>query len=88
MVLWTIFVQRYDDTTVVESFEIDNQENFSSLRNKVAQAFNYTFNDLLITGKEEYNGSFNSKKLSEISGLCDQCTLFTIYQVGGGTIIF
>lgn len=88
MTILNIFVQKYDDRTVIECFEIDDQETFSSLRKKVAEKFNYNFNDLLIIGKVEYNGDYNSKKISEISGISDQCTLFASYQVGGGAIIF
>lgn len=88
MVILNILVQSYNDFTQVESFQIDDQETFSSFRNKVANAFNINFNDLLIVGRVEYNGSFNSKKISEISGISDQCTLFAVYQVGGGAIIF
>ena len=65
MVLWTIYVQRYD-TNEVEDFEIDSNETFSALRRKVANAMNVSFNALLLVGKNEYNGSYNSKKLSKI----------------------
>ena len=83
MVLWTIFVHNYE-TNDTEVIEIDNSETFSALRAKVSNAMNVPFNDLLITGLEEYNGSFNSKKLSEISGLSDNCALYAVYSVGGG----
>ncbi len=88
MTILNIFVQNYYDLTEIESFEIDDQETFSSLRNKVANAFKINFNDLLIIGKAEYNYNYNSKKISEISGIYDQCTLFAVFQVGGGAIIF
>lgn len=86
MVLWTIFVHNYE-TNDIEIIEIDNGETFSALRKKVSNALNVPFNDVLITGREEYNGSFNSKKISEISGLSDNCSLYAVYQVGGGIII-
>ena len=86
MTILNIFVQNYDDFTAVECFEIDDQEPFISLRKKVAEKFNYNFNDLLIIGGVEYNGSYNSKKISEISGIYDQCTLLAKYEVGGGAI--
>lgn len=88
MVILNIFVQKYDDKSIVESFEIDDQETFGSFRNKVAEKFNYNVIDLLLVGQQEYNGSFNSKKISEISGIKDQCTLFAVDHVGGGAIIF
>ena len=83
--VFVVFVRYYDDFTV-ECFEIDDQEPFISLRKKVAEKFNYNFNDLLIIGGVEYNGSYNSKKISEISGIYDQCTLLAKYEVGGGAI--
>jgi len=83
MVLWQIFVHNYE-TNDIEVIEIDNNETFSTLRTKVSNAMNVPFNDLLITGREEYNGSFNSKKLSEIPGISDGCGLYAVYSVGGG----
>ena len=83
MVLWTIYVLPTEESEV-KAIEIDSEQKFSAFRTKVSNAINVNFNDLLITGKEEYNASFNSKKLSEINGIYDQCTLFAVYQVGGG----
>ena len=77
MVLWTIYVCGFkaNDIYVIE---IDNSETFSALRTKVSKLMNVPFNDVMITGKEEYDGRFNSKKLSEISGISDDCSLYAM----------
>ena len=84
MVLLTIYVQSFEDVTRLETFEIDNGETFASFRTKVSKVMNVPFNDLLLAAGEEYNGSFNSKKISEISSISNGMTLFAVYQVGGG----
>ena len=82
MVLWTIFILTTDNE--IKEIQIDSNQTFGLFRSKVANAVNINSNDLLITGKEEYNASYNSKKMCEVSGVYDQCTLFAVYQVGGG----
>lgn len=84
MVLWTIFVQSFEDLDRVEAIEIDSEDTVSSLRSKVSQKFGVNYNDLVLTGKEEYNYSFNSRRLSSIYGISDNCSLYAVYSVGGG----
>ena len=83
MVLWTIYILPTEESDVKE-IEIDNQQTSGEFRKKVADSININSDDLLITGKEEYNYSFNSKKMCEIDGIYDNITLFAVYQVGGG----
>jgi hypothetical protein len=83
MVLWTIFILPTDDSEIKE-IQIDSNQTFGEFRSKAASAVNINSNDLLIAGKEEYNASYNSKKMCEVNGIYDQCTLFAVYQVGAG----
>ena len=83
MVLLTIYVLRFDAISL-EMFEIDSGETFASFRSKVSKVMNVPFNDLLLAAGEEYNGSFNSKKISEISSISNGMTLFAVYKVGVG----
>jgi hypothetical protein len=83
MTVWTIFVHNYENNNL-EVIEIDSEDTFSSLRSKVSSAMGVSFNDLVLTGKEEYNYNFNAKKLSSIPGLYNECALYAVYSVGGG----
>ena len=40
--------------------------------------------ELILVGRNEYNSSFNNKKINEIDGIKDGDTLFSVHQVGGG----
>ena len=81
MVLWTIYVANTSGD--IYDIEIDNNETFGTLRRKAAEVVKIPNNNLLLVGKLEYWRQFYSKKLSEIEGLYDGCTLFAILQLGG-----
>jgi hypothetical protein len=83
MVKWTIFVLPTEEPNIIE-VEIDNEKTFSEFRRIVSQKINVNSNDLIFTGSQEYNYTFNSKKLKDIDGIYDQITLYAVYQVGGG----
>ncbi len=81
MVLWTIYV--HTTSGDIYDIEIDNNETFGALRRKVAEKVEIPNDDLSLVGKRDYWREFDSKKLSEIEGLYDGCTLCAILQVGG-----
>lgn len=83
MVLWTIFVVPPEESEIKE-IQIDSNQTFGVFRSKAAIALNINFNDLLLVGKEEYNSSYNSKKMCEVNGVYDICTLYAVIQVGAG----
>ena len=83
MVLWTIYIQSYQDLLDIE-IEIDNEKTFGELKKIVSEKMNIPYNDLLLVGKEEYGAKYNRIKLKEINGLCDQMTFIAAYQAGGG----
>ena len=82
MVLWTIFVQ--DTRDEIHEFEIDKNETVGTLRRKVAEALKMPINDLVLVSQDELSRLFDSKKLSEINGIFDGCTLLAVPEVCGG----
>ena len=82
---WTIYVQPYDGKGV-EEIEIKNTQTFGEFRKKASEQVKISFNDLLLVGKKEYNGNYNSKKMNEIEGIFDQCSLYAVYSVNGGEL--
>ena len=84
MVLWTIYVQPTEENDIKE-IEIDNEKTFGEFRRIVSSQVNINSNDLILAGKYEYDYNYNNKKLKDIEGLWDQCSLYAVYSVGGGT---
>lgn len=84
MVMMTIFVQDYEDKTIVVPIEIDSEETFGTFRENAAKALGKNAVDLLLITTIEYDGKYNSKKISEINTITDEMTLYAVFQVGGG----
>ena len=82
MVLWTIYVVTYIEE--LYEFKIDSEKTFGELKRIICEKLNISFNDLILSGKLEYNSKYNSRKLKEIDGLYDQMTLYGVCQVTGG----
>ena len=83
MVLWTIYIIKPDDNDIKE-FNIDNEKTFEEFHKIVSKECNICYKDLILCGQLEYDCKYNSKKLKEIIGIGDKCTLYAIYKVGGG----
>lgn len=87
MVMWTIFVQDYENQAILEAIEIDNEETFGTFRKKAADALGKNSVDLLLVAKIEYDGSYNSKKIREIDNITDGMSFYAVFKVGGGNNI-
>jgi len=83
MVLWTIYVLPTEEANVKE-ISIDNEKTFGEFRRIVSSQLGINVNDLLLTAQQEYNAQYNYRKMKDIPGIWDQCTLYAVYQVGGG----
>ena len=78
MVLWTIFVIPIEEDEIKE-VEIDSEQTFGEFRRKVSDILpNISLNNLIFITDKEYNYEYNSKKMSEINGIYDQMTLYTM----------
>jgi hypothetical protein len=85
MVLWTIYVLPTEEADVKE-ITIDSEKTFGEFRRMVSTQVGINSADLILTGQQEYDAKFDSQKLSSISGIYDQITLYAVYQVGGGKL--
>ena len=83
MVLWTIYVLPTEEADIKE-IKIDNEKTFGEFRRMVSSQVGINSNDLVLTAQQEYDAQYNSKKMKDIPGIWDQCTLYAVYQVGGG----
>ena len=67
--------------------KIEPNKTFGELRKKVADILDIDHENLLLCAKEEYNDTFNNKKIKEIDGIDDNLTLYAEgYVCGGGGI--
>ena len=78
-----IYVQSIDGEDLYE-VEINENQTFWEFRKKVCELINQEPNDIILTADKEYNYEYNSKKIGDISTICDQMTFYAVYQVGGG----
>ena len=85
MVLWTIYVLQTEEADVKE-ITIDSEKTFGEFRRMVSAQVGISSADLILTGQQEYDAKYNSQRLSTISGIYDQITLYAVYQVGGGKV--
>lgn len=87
MVMWLIYVHTLDKSDILE-FNIDNQKTLLEFRKMVAPRVGIEYADLVLTGQCQFNYTYNSKKLDEVPGLCDYCTLYAVLQIGGGKLLY
>ena len=79
MTLLTIFVCGFDSDNIIE-VTIDSEQTFWEFRKKTANMLKMNPNNLILAEKIEYDKSYNSKKMSEVTGIYDFMTLFAIFQ--------
>ena len=74
--MWTFYVQKFEDDTI-EEFQIEPSKTFGEFRRMVAARINQNANDLLLAIEQEYDGSYNSTKISDISSIHNYDTFFS-----------
>ena len=84
---WCIYVHTIDRSQILE-FYIDSQKTFLEFRKMVAPRVGLSYADLVLVGRAEFNYAYNSKKLTEIPGLCDGYTLYATLKIGGGILLY
>ena len=67
--------------------EIYNNQTFLELKNKVSKEIKINANDLVLSGKKEYDYKYNSEQIKDIDGFCHGMTLYAIFKIGGWPII-
>lgn len=80
---WTIYVQ----ATNGELYDIiiDKNNTFSDLRNKASAKVGIPFKDLVFVGAEEYDYSYNSKRLCDLGyPFINGITLYAVNKINGG----
>lgn len=87
MVMWLIYVHTLDNSDILE-FNIDNQKTLLEFRKMVAPRVGLEYADLVLTGESQFNYVYNSKKLCEVPGLYDYCTLYAVFQIRGGKLLY
>ena len=80
---WTIFIEKMDDSSVLEVI-IDPNKTFGEFRKKVADLLHIDHAFLALCREAEYGYTFNNKKLNEINGIHDESYLYAVYIVTGG----
>lgn len=85
--MWFIYVHTIDQSDILE-FKIDNQKTLLEFRKMVAPRVGIDYADLVLTGQSQFNYVYNSKKLCEVPGLCDCCTLYAVVQIQGGKLLY
>ena len=83
MVRWTIYIRSFENRDDIISIDIDSESTFLELRKKAAYALNVNYNDLILASKVEYHNKYDSKKLSDMEYILNECTLYAIRSVRG-----
>lgn len=85
MVRWTIYIRSFENRDDIISIDIDSESTFLELRKKAAYALNVNYNDydLILASKVEYDNKYDSKKLSDMEYILNECTLYAIRSVRG-----
>jgi len=83
MVRWTIYIRSFENRDDIISIDIASESTFLELRKKAAYALNVNYNDLILASKVEYDNKYDSKKLSDMEYILNECTLYAIRSVRG-----
>ena len=81
--IWTIYVHKYDEKAIIE-IKINKNKTFYDLKKIVCEKLHEQdlFNFILLVGQMEYKSKYYSKKIKDIDGLSDGCTLFAVFIIG------